>query len=63
MKNFFSRKFVFLTFQYKKVVIFMKKIKKDILKNAKGQQKVLLHEQMLGRSYNPNNKEDLNEML
>lgn len=53
----------FLAFQYKKVVIFMKKTKEDILKNAKGQQKVLLHEQMLGRSYNPNNKEDLNEML
>lgn len=41
----------------------MKETKEDILKNAKGQQKVLLHEQMLGRSYGLNNKEDLNEML
>lgn len=46
----------FLTFQYKKVVIFMKKTKEDILKDARGQEKVLLHEEMLGRQYNP--KED-----
>lgn len=41
----------------------MEKGKKINIKDAKGQQKVLLHEQMLGRSYGQNNKEDLNEML
>lgn len=41
----------------------MKRGKKINIKDAKGQQKVLLHEQMLGRNYNQSNKEDLNEML